>query len=92
MIVFRKVADTKQVKNGLHLDLNPVDGTLAAEVERLTALGATVVARHNRGSTGLGGVVLADPESNEFCVESSDAEVAAVEARLEAEPDSSDQY
>ena len=38
MIFFRKVADAKQVKNRLHLDLNPVDGTLAAEVQRLTAL------------------------------------------------------
>ena len=84
MIFFRKVADAKQVKNRLHLDLNPVDGTLAAEVQRLTALGATVHARHGRGSTGLGWVVLADPEGNEFCVESSDAEVAAVEARLDA--------
>jgi len=29
--------------------------------------------------------VLADPEGNEFCVRSSDAEVAAVEAHLDAE-------
>ena len=85
MIFFREVADAKHVKNRLHLDLNPVDGTLAAEVQRLTALGATVLARHARGSTSLGWVVLADPESNEFCVQSSDAEVAAVKARLDAE-------
>ena len=85
MIFFRKVADAKQAKNRLHLDLNPVDGTLAAEVQRLTGLGATVLARHGRGSTGLGWIVLADPEGNEFCVESSDAEVAAVKACLEAE-------
>jgi len=83
-IFFREVADGKQVKNRLHLDLNPGDGTLAAELERLTALGATVLARHNRGSD-LGWVVLADPEGNEFCVQSSDAEVAAFEERLEAE-------
>lgn len=69
MIFFRKVADAKQVKNRLHLDLNPVDGTLAAEVQRLTALGATVLARHDRGF-GLGWFVLADPEGNEFCVQS----------------------
>src|SRR5271169_1195500 len=84
MIFFREVADAKQVKNRLHLDLNPVDGTLAAEVQRLTALGATVLARHDRGF-GLGWFVLADPEGNEFCVQSSDAEVAAVQARLDAE-------
>jgi len=65
-------------------DLNPVDRTLAAEVQRLTALGATVLARYGRGFD-LGWFVLADPEGNEFCVQSSDAEVAAVEARLDAE-------
>lgn len=84
MIFFREVADAKQVKNRLHLDLNPVDGTLAAEVQRLTVLGAKVLARHGRGFD-LGWVVLADPAGNEFCVQSSDAEVAAVEARLDAE-------
>ena len=80
------VADAKQVKNRLHLDLNPGDGTLTAELERLTALGATVLARHNRGSD-LGWFVLADPEGNEFCVTSSDAEVAVVQARLDAAGD-----
>jgi hypothetical protein len=29
--------------------------------------------------------VLADPEGNEFCVQSSDADVAAVEEHLDAE-------
>jgi glyoxalase superfamily protein len=85
----------RRVKNRLHLDLNPGDGTLAAELERLTALGATVLARHSRGSD-LGWVVLADPEGNEFCVESSDAEVAGFEERLaeddafEEQPDAED--
>jgi predicted enzyme related to lactoylglutathione lyase len=82
-IFFWEVRDAKQVKNRLHLDLNHGDGTLAAELKRLTALGATVLARHNRGP-GLGWVVLADPEGNEFCVQSSDAEVAAVQERLDA--------
>jgi glyoxalase superfamily protein len=84
MIFFREIADARQVKNRLHLDLNPGDGTLAAELKRLTALGATVMARHNRGSC-LGWAVLADPEGNEFCVQSSDAEVAAVEEHLDTE-------
>jgi two-component sensor histidine kinase len=56
-IFFREVADARQVKNRLHLDLNPGDGTLAAGLRRLTALGATVLARRNRGF-GLGWVVL----------------------------------
>lgn len=83
-LFFRHVADAKQVKNRLHLDLSPVGRTLAAEAERLTALGATVLARHARGF-GLGWVVLADPEGNEFCVQSGDAEVDAVGERLDAE-------
>jgi hypothetical protein len=82
MIFFRAVGDAKQVKNRLHLDLNPIDGTLAAEVQRLTALDATVLARHGRGRD-LGWFVLGDPEGNEFCVQSSDAEVAAVQAHLD---------
>jgi predicted enzyme related to lactoylglutathione lyase len=84
MIFFRKVSDAKQVKNRLHLDLNPGDGTLTAELERLTALGATVLYHRERG-LGIGWVVLADPEGNEFCVQSSDAEVAVVEEYLDAQ-------
>ncbi|WP_405821422.1 VOC family protein [Streptomyces sp. NBC_01390] len=54
------VPEPKRVKNRLHLDLSAPD--LATEVDRLTALGATVLARYD------GHVVLLDPESNEFCV------------------------
>ena len=71
-LFFRHVADAKQVKNRLHLHLSPVDGTLATELERLTAIGATILARHARGF-GLGWVVPADPEGNEFCVQSGAA-------------------
>ncbi|MGY1498052.1 VOC family protein [Streptomyces sp. QTS52] len=38
----------------------PVDAGLVAELDRLTALGATLSARHD------GHVVLLDPEGNEF--------------------------
>ncbi|MFE0379325.1 VOC family protein [Streptomyces inhibens] len=64
--------------------LNPVVGSLEAEVARLTGLGATVVDRRwtNR-SCGPAVVVLADPEGNEFCIESSDREVAEAQRRLE---------
>jgi hypothetical protein len=57
---FQLVPEPKTVKNRLHLDLGADDP--AAEVERLIALGARVVAEHDRWTT------LADPEDNEFCV------------------------
>ncbi|MFI0716387.1 VOC family protein [Streptomyces inhibens] len=64
--------------------LNPVVGSLEAEVARLTGLGATVVdKRWTNRSCGLAVVVLADPEGNEFCIESSDRELAEAERRLE---------
>ena len=53
--------DVKAAKNRLHFDLRPTDATRDEEVERLVALGATV---------------LADPEGNEFCVLRSESERA----------------
>ncbi|AYF26147.1 glyoxalase [Micromonospora tulbaghiae] len=75
-LLFIEVPDAKQVKNRIHLDLRPVEGTRDEELARLTGLGATVVA-DRRSSDGTGWVVLADPEGNEFCILRSDAEVAA---------------
>jgi hypothetical protein len=74
-VLFIEVPDTKQVKNRLHFDLRPVDGTRDAEVARLLSIGATQVddQREVRGD-GTGWMVLADPEGNEFCVLRSDAE------------------
>ncbi|UJB46946.1 VOC family protein [Streptomyces sp. A1-5] len=71
--------------------LNPAQGALRAEVDRLTGLGARVVERRwtNR-SCGLEVVVLADPEGNEFCVESSDHEVAEAVRRFEDPDDDPD--
>ncbi len=57
---FVSVPESKVVKNRVHLDLRATD--VAAEVDRLVALGARVV--EDRGTY----VVLADPEGNEFCV------------------------
>jgi predicted enzyme related to lactoylglutathione lyase len=71
--------------------LNPVEGALEAEVARLTGLGATVVDRRwTNSSVGLAVVVLADPEGNEFCVESSDREVAEAVRRFEDPEDDLD--
>ena len=72
---FNQVPEPKTVKNRVHLCLQP-DTTRDAEVERLLAIGATVVA-DRREPDGTGWVVLADPEGNEFCVLRSAAERAA---------------
>ena len=66
-ILFIEVPEGKTVKNRLHLDLEPVEGTRDAELARLLGIGATEVndVRHPDGS---GWVVLADPEGNEFCI------------------------
>jgi hypothetical protein len=50
----------------VHLDLNPVSGTVEEEVERLLALGATPADVGQSASDPF--VVLTDPEGNEFCV------------------------
>ncbi|GAB3797098.1 hypothetical protein GCM10027605_06310 [Micromonospora zhanjiangensis] len=62
----QRVDASKAGKNRNHPDLNPTDGDVEAEVERLLALGA----RHTDvGQTDADPfVVLADPEGNEFCV------------------------
>ncbi|RFS80945.1 VOC family protein [Actinomadura spongiicola] len=57
---FQLVPEAKSVKNRVHLDLLAFEQE--AEIQRLTALGATVQARHPDN------VVLADPEGNEFCL------------------------
>jgi hypothetical protein len=62
-LLFGRVPEGKTIKNRLHLDLRPEDQ--AAEVERLTALGAKTV---DVGQGSPSWVVLADPEGNEFCI------------------------
>ena len=74
-VLFIPVPEPKSVKNRLHLDLVPVDASRDQEVQRLLALGASMVADHRR-EDGSGWVTLADPEGNEFCVERSEAERA----------------
>ncbi|WP_328466556.1 VOC family protein [Actinoplanes sp. NBC_00393] len=65
-LLFTPVTDAKVVKNRLHIDLRPDDQE--AEVERLVDMGAR---QADIGQQGVGWVVLADPEGNEFCVLSS---------------------
>ncbi|WP_420112947.1 VOC family protein [Pseudactinotalea sp.] len=76
-VLFIEVPETKTVKNRIHFDLRPTDGTLQEEVDRLLAVGATEVAdRRGLYGPGSGWVTMADPEGNEFCVLHSDAERA----------------
>jgi hypothetical protein len=63
-LLFIRVLDPTPGKNRLHLDLRPLDQ--AAEVERLTGLGAS---RAEVGQDAAASwVVMADVEGNEFCV------------------------
>jgi hypothetical protein len=66
-ILFIEVPEAKELKNRMHFDLRPVEGSRDEEVERVLALGATQVADRRRAE-GKGWVVLADPEGNEFCI------------------------
>jgi hypothetical protein len=61
-IWFARVPEGKTAKNRMHFDLR-APGTVADEVARLEALGATVL------QAGEKLTVMADPEGNEFCVE-----------------------
>ncbi len=76
--LFLPVGDRKQVKNRLHVDLRPPDGSdQATELARLLDLGAV------RVDVGQGPDVtwhvLADPEGNEFCLlRSTPAELAVL--------------
>jgi Glyoxalase-like domain len=62
---FQLVPESKRGKNRVHLDLRAADVT--AEITRLTALGAKVLARYEEH------ILLADIEGNEFCLSSSDS-------------------
>jgi Glyoxalase-like domain len=62
-VYFAVNPDDKVVKNRWHFDLAPKDQ--AAEVARLTGLGATHV---DIGQGEVSWVVMADIEGNEFCV------------------------
>ncbi|CCH18203.1 conserved hypothetical protein [Micromonospora lupini str. Lupac 08] len=77
-LFFQRVPEGKQAKNRVHLDVRAAPGltgddrmaALEAEAERLVALGATRLARHEPAPPlGAGHLVLADPEGNEFCLD-----------------------
>jgi hypothetical protein len=59
-LTFQLVPESKVVKNRVHVDLVTADR--AAEIARLTSLGAGVLAEYDHWTT------LADPDGNEFCI------------------------
>ena len=74
-LFFQQVPEPKAGKNRVHLDLGAGGGPgvaleeqrtrLRAEVERLQALGASLV--EEREEMGVVWAVMTDPEGNEFC-------------------------
>jgi predicted enzyme related to lactoylglutathione lyase len=64
-LYFQPVPESKVAKNRLHLDLRPTT-SMAAEVDRLRSLGATVVERVDTEDSYW--TVMRDPEGNELCV------------------------
>ena len=77
--LFVEVPEGKAVKNRVHPDVRPPDGSdQATELARLLALGATAV---DVGQVDVGWHVLADPEGNEFCLlRSTPSDLAAAQA------------
>ena len=70
-LYFTTVPEPKQGKNRLHLDVVPLDAGQSddwqqTELARLVGLGATVLPDQ---PPGVGWIILADPEGNEFCLE-----------------------
>jgi predicted enzyme related to lactoylglutathione lyase len=65
LLVFVPVPEPKTTKNRVHIDVNPSGCEPDEELERLLALGATLV---DVGQVDVPWYVLADPEGNEFCL------------------------
>jgi len=65
-VLFQRVPEPKSVKNRVHLDVRVGVENVAAEVERLTAHGATVLHHGQQGRHRW--VTIADPEGNELCL------------------------
>ena len=77
-LFFQRIAEGKQVKNRVHLDLRAAPGltgdermaALEAEADRLVGRGATRLLRVEPAPPFVGGnIVMADPEGNEFCLD-----------------------
>ena len=65
-VLFQLVPEPKTVKNRVHLDVRVGAEQVEAEVDRLTALGATVLHTGRQGPYRW--ITMADPEGNELCL------------------------
>ncbi len=65
-VLLQRAAGDRRHKNRVHLDLRT--GDLAAETERICALGATRLTARPVTEDGWRWHILADPDGNEFCV------------------------
>jgi predicted enzyme related to lactoylglutathione lyase len=65
-LLLQRVPEPKAVKNRMHFDIEVAD--IAAEADRLVALGATRVSEAPCCEHGSAWVLMTDPEGNEFCV------------------------
>jgi hypothetical protein len=65
-VLFQLVPEAKTVKNRVHLDVWVGAENVEAELERLTARGASFLQRGRQGPHTW--VTVADPEGNEFCI------------------------
>lgn len=63
-LAFQLVPESKATKNRVHVDFQT--SARESEVDRLTALGASVLGEHSL--PGFAWTVLQDPQGNEFCV------------------------
>jgi catechol 2,3-dioxygenase-like lactoylglutathione lyase family enzyme len=77
-LFFQRVPEGKLAKNRVHLDVRAAPGlqgdermaALEAESARLVQHGATRLQRHEPSPPlGVGHIVMADPEGNEFCLD-----------------------
>jgi len=77
-VFIQRVPEPKSAKNRVHLDVRAAPGlegdarmaALEAEADRLVALGATRLERHEPSPPmDIGHIVMADPEGNEFCLD-----------------------
>lgn len=77
-LFFQQVPEDKVAKNRVHLDVRAAPGlqgearmaALELECDRLVALGATRLRRHEPDPPlSAGHLVMADPEGNEFCLD-----------------------
>ena len=74
-LLFLAVPEQKNAKNRWHLDIQATT-TMDAEVSRVAGLGATVLRQIDHGEDVF--TVMTDVEGNEFCVEVSPVERAAL--------------